>query len=536
MDSTLDLNPFSDDKHEIIEDFLPNMEEDGDTAVYNSYIEAAENSISTKTIFGEAHFTILGESDIKQLQEADINQVSTVLLISKFVACLLLHHYEWSVNKVIEAWIDNEERVRNAVGLLKQPQVNFSSSEIFMCGICFETLCGDKIRLAECGHPFCMICWMRYVDTKIDEGPYKCLTLRCPEPFCDAAMDGDMVHKLASESSMKRYDHFLFRSYVENNKKIKWCPAPACGNAVSFEADGYRKNFDVTCLCYHSFCWRCGEEAHRPVDCETAHQWITKNMSKSENADWLVAHTKPCPQCKKPIERNGGCKRIRCNCGFQFCWFCLGDWLASICCKCHTIQFQETSKEELKSKMSRGYFDRLFQRPSTDFNFIIEAWKQVIECKGVLKWCYTYGYYLPDDIKVKKDFFEYIQHKAEVTFEKLDQCVGMELEGHLNVKRKDDLNDFRLKVVQLTNVTKNYFDKLVKALEDGLADVHVNNNMRVKRKSTEIGETSNQRGTKRIITIDGLTDDDLWQCEACGHYNFAASPVCQDTNCRQYSD
>ncbi|KAJ1422078.1 Zinc finger, RING-type [Sesbania bispinosa] len=378
MDSTLDLNPFSDDKHEIIEDFLPNMEEDGDTAVYNSYIEAAENSISTKTIFGEAHFTILGESDIKQLQEADINQVSTVLLISKFVACLLLHHYEWSVNKVIEAWIDNEERVRNAVGLLKQPQVNFSSSEIFMCGICFETLCGDKIRSAECGHPFCMICWMRYVDTKIDEGPYKCLTLRCPEPFCGAAVDGDMVHKLASESSIKR--------------------------------------------------------------------------------------------------------------------------------------------------------------PSTDFNFIIEAWKEVIECRGVLKWCYTYGYYLPDDIKVKKDFFEYIQHKAEVTFEKLDQCVGMELEGHLNVKRKDDLNDFRLKVVQLTNVTKNYFDKLVKALEDGLADVHVNNNMRVKRKSTEIGETSNQRGTKRIMTIDGLTDDDLWQCEACGHYNSAASPVCQDTNCRQYSD
>ncbi|KAJ1405970.1 Zinc finger, CCHC-type [Sesbania bispinosa] len=91
----------------------------------------------------------------------------------------------------------------------------------------------NKYGSAGCGHPFCMICWMRYVDTKINEGPYKCLTLRCPEPFCGAAVDGDMVHKLASESSMK------------------------------------------------SFCWRCGEEAHRPVDCETAHQWITKNKSKS---------------------------------------------------------------------------------------------------------------------------------------------------------------------------------------------------------------------------------------------------------------
>ncbi|KAJ1422077.1 Zinc finger, RING/FYVE/PHD-type [Sesbania bispinosa] len=216
MDSTVDLNLFSDDNHEIIEDYLPNMEEKGETTVCSSYIETTKNLISIKTISMEKHFTVLDEFDIKRLQEADINQVSNVLVISRFVACLLLRHW-----------------------LLKQPQVNFSSSEIFMCGICFETLYGDKIRSVGCGHPFSMICWMRYVDTKIDEGPYKCLTLKCPKPSCGAAVDGDMVHKLASESSKKRYDQFLFRSYVENNKKIKWCPSPTCRYAVSFEADGY---------------------------------------------------------------------------------------------------------------------------------------------------------------------------------------------------------------------------------------------------------------------------------------------------------
>ncbi|KAJ1378141.1 Zinc finger, CCHC-type [Sesbania bispinosa] len=462
MGVTVDLNPFSDDKNEIIEDCLPNTEEEGDTSVYSSYIEAAEKSISTKTIFAEKNFTVLDESNIKRLQEADINQVSYVLCISKFSACLLLRHCEWSVTKVLETWIDNEERVRNAVGFLKQPQ----------------------IRSAGCGHPFCMICWMRYMDTKIDEGPYKCLTLRCPEPSCGAAVDGNMVHELTSESSKK------------------------------------------------SFCWRCGEEAHRPVDCETAHQWIRKNTSESEIVDWLVAHTKPCPQCKIPIERSAGSTHMMCNCGFQFCWLCLGDWFTFRPCKCHNNQFQETSKKELESEMSRGYFDR----PETDFNFIIEAWKQVIECRGILKWCYTYGYYLPDNIKVKKDFFEYIHHKAEVTFEKLDQCVGMELREYLNVERKDDFNDFCLKLVNLTNVTKNYFDKLVKALEDGLVDVHVNNDTSMKRKSSEIGKTSYRRGTKRIITIDGLAKNDLWQCEACGHYNSASSLVCQNTNCRQYFD
>ncbi|KAJ1397059.1 E3 ubiquitin-protein ligase [Sesbania bispinosa] len=138
--------------------------------------------------------------------------------------------------------------------------------------------------------------------------------------------------------------------------------------------------------------------------------------------------------------------------------------------------------------------------------------------------------------QVKKDFFEYIQHKAEVTFEKLDQCVGMELREYLNVERKDEFNEFSLKLVNLTNVTKNYLDKLVKALEDGLVDVHVNNDTSMKRKSSEISKTSYRRGTKRIVTIDGLAKNDLWQCEACGQYNSASSLVCQDINCRQYFD
>ncbi|KAJ1397058.1 putative E3 ubiquitin-protein ligase [Sesbania bispinosa] len=201
MDFTLDLNPLSDDKNEIIEDCLPNMEEEeGDTAVYSSYIEAAEKSISKKIIFAEKNFTVWDESNIKRLQEADINQVSYVLSISKFAACLLLRHCEWNVTKVLEAWIDNEERVRNAVGLLKQLQ--------------------------------------RYVDTKIDEGPFKCLTFRCPEPSCGAAVDGDMVHELASESSKKSTINFCSGLMLKTIRRLS----------------------GVLLLLV---------EAHGPVDCET---------------------------------------------------------------------------------------------------------------------------------------------------------------------------------------------------------------------------------------------------------------------------
>jgi len=31
---------------------------------------------------------------------------------------------------------------------------------------------------------------------------------------------------------------------------------------------------------------------------------------------------KRCPRCKKPIEKNGGCRHMTCICNYEFCWYC----------------------------------------------------------------------------------------------------------------------------------------------------------------------------------------------------------------------
>nr|CAD1829211.1 unnamed protein product [Ananas comosus var. bracteatus] len=67
------------------------------------------------------NYTILSEADTRQRQEEDISRVSTVLSISRSVACVLLRHYNWSVTKVHDEWFADEEKVRKAVGLLEQP-------------------------------------------------------------------------------------------------------------------------------------------------------------------------------------------------------------------------------------------------------------------------------------------------------------------------------------------------------------------------------------------------------------------------------
>ena len=110
---------------------------------------------------------------------------------------------------------------------------------------------------------------------------------------------------------------------------------------------------------------------------------------------------------------------------------------------------------------------------------------QIIECRRVLKWTYAYGYYLPEEEQTKKQFFEYLQGEAEAGLERLHHCAEEELK-HFVFKTQDsskNFGDFRRKLTGLTEATKTYFENLVKALENGLADVALSESSKSKTKS-----------------------------------------------------
>ncbi|GMN27634.1 hypothetical protein TIFTF001_041059 [Ficus carica] len=463
----------------------------------------------------ENNYIVLKDSDIQQRQDDDITRVSTVLSISQDASGILLRHFNWSVSKVHEAWFADEERVRKMVGLLEELVVWFPNARELTCGICFESFPRGRIKSAACGHPFCSACWAGYISTSINDGP-GCLLLRCPDPSCGAAVGQDMINSLASDEDKEKYSRYLHRSYIEDNKKTKWCPAPGCEYAVNFVGDN--ENYDVSCLCTYGFCWNCTEEAHRPVDCGTVAKWILKNSAESENMNWILANSKPCPKCKRPIEKNQGCMHMTCTppCKFEFCWLCLGAWAdhgertgGFYACNRYEAAKQEGAYDEAERRREMAknslerythYYERwasnqtsrqkaladLHQmqtvhmeklsetqsQPESQLKFITEAWQQIVECRRVLKWTYSYGYYLPEYEHAKRQFFEYLQGEAESGLERLHQCAEKELQQFLTADGPSkEFNDFRTKLAGLTRVTRNYFENLVRALENGLSDV-----------------------------------------------------------------
>eukprot|EP00258_Populus_trichocarpa_P028873 XP_024444892.1 probable E3 ubiquitin-protein ligase ARI7 isoform X3 [Populus trichocarpa] len=469
------------------------VNDDDDGPDYDFMAEAVDDP-DDLSFRSQQSYTVLKEEDIRQRQEDDITRVSTVLSISRVAASILLRHYNWSISKVHDAWFSDEDAVRISVGLLDKQVVQFSNARELTCGICFESFPRNKIVSASCGHPFCNTCWSGYISTTINDGP-GCLMLRCPDPCCRAAVGQDMINLLAPDEDKEKYSRYLLRSYVEGNRKTKWCPAPGCEYAVDFAAGS--GSFDVSCLCSHSFCWNCVEEAHRPVDCGTVEKWILKNSAESENMNWILANSKPCPKCKRPIEKNQGCMHMTCTppCKFEFCWLCLGAWSdhgertgGFYACNRYEAAKQEGAYDEserrremAKNSLERytHYYERwasnqlsrqkaladLHQMqtvhleklsdvhctPESQLKFITEAWLQIVECRRVLKWTYAYGFYLPEHEHAKRQFFEYLQGEAESGLERLHQCAEKELQQFLAADGPSkEFDEFRTKLAGLT--------------------------------------------------------------------------------------
>lgn len=68
-------------------------------------------------------------------------------------------------------------------------------------------------------------------------------------------------------------------------------------------------------------------EAHAPCGCKQWQEWqlriaevkpeeLKASCSGSEDAAnflWLVTNSKPCPNCKSPIQKNEGCNHMKCS-------------------------------------------------------------------------------------------------------------------------------------------------------------------------------------------------------------------------------
>ena len=213
--------------------------------------------------------------------------------------------------------------------------------------------CGDvteeTVVVFSCDHLICTDCFTDYCRSRLSDrqfllDPELGYTLGCPQG-CDHTELTTDHFRLLSASHWPRYLTFGAEEVVLQSGGVL-CPQPGCGAGIllqpSTEAEQHCRR--VGCAdCGFVFCRDCREGAHLgpclaspDSPSQTAH--LSGGQDRPVLARWTAVDpssvtirviSKPCPGCRTPTERDGGCMHMVCTkpgCGLNWCWVCQLEW------------------------------------------------------------------------------------------------------------------------------------------------------------------------------------------------------------------
>lgn len=150
-------------------------------------------------------FKVLSPADIQAQQDRQIEDVSAILGEPPESAAILLRHYRWNKERLIESYMDHPEDVLDSAGLgpnlVETPQTKVVPG--FVCEICFEDEADLQTYAMRCGHRYCVDCYQHYLSQKIrEEG--EAARIRCPREGCNRIVDSKSLELLVTSDLKER--------------------------------------------------------------------------------------------------------------------------------------------------------------------------------------------------------------------------------------------------------------------------------------------------------------------------------------------
>ncbi|KAI1894450.1 hypothetical protein AGOR_G00115940 [Albula goreensis] len=217
------------------------------------------------------------------------------------------------------------------------------------CIACTDVM--SPVLVSQCPerHVICLDCFHTYCVTRLNDrqfihDPELGYSLPCAAG-CTNSLIKEVHHfRALGEEQYERYQRYAAEECVLQMGGVL-CPAPGCGAGLLPEP-GQRR---IQCQqggglgCGFVFCLECKEEFHEgvcqmrsPPETGSGLQGYVVDEEAARRARWEQASkemieetTQPCPKCRVPIEKNGGCMHMVCpqsQCRFEWCWLCRVEW------------------------------------------------------------------------------------------------------------------------------------------------------------------------------------------------------------------
>lgn len=201
-------------------------------------------------------------------------------------------------------------------------------TEHFKCNICNDYYAAHHV--VECnkniGHRICQVCFAELAKYSEKLGDVVCPVVTCRSVFQEYVFDICLDQE--TKSRLLKQQHTFDRTIALHNnvERALYCK---CGYVAVIEKSAVGDG-TVKCVCGEKYCLKCGNYVHEASLCPPPPSTL-----RAETASWIKWHTKKCPSCSQPIEKNLGCNHMTCRqCKYNFCWLCLGPWSP----KCNCIK------------------------------------------------------------------------------------------------------------------------------------------------------------------------------------------------------
>ncbi|EXX57176.1 hypothetical protein GLOIN_2v1725015 [Rhizophagus irregularis DAOM 181602=DAOM 197198] len=190
------------------------------------------------------------------------------------------------------------------------------------CNICYS----DSPKFpspitSKCTHSVlaCTSCFEKHIESQIEKGILQ--NIKCLQ--CDEILDYHDIKRIVNNELFQRYDVALLRHTLRQMKDFRWCKRTNCGWGQIH--NGGDDAPIVTCkACGAKSCFTHDVPWHEDSSCSKFAEQLLRDTAA--NQAYYDRHTKNCPKCKMPIEKNDGCEHMTCFCGYEFCWLCLADY------------------------------------------------------------------------------------------------------------------------------------------------------------------------------------------------------------------
>merc|ERR1712137_457929 len=123
----------------------------------------------------------------------------------------------------------------------------------------------------------------------------------------------------SSSQLISRLLHLSFSSYITKHQdEFVNCFGPDCPQV--FRREAYQYDCDS---CRVVYCPTCSNRDKKAVPIHPGKS-CAEIVSQREVLDIQQLGGAPCPKCKSPILKNGGCYHMTCSvCSTHFCWGCM---------------------------------------------------------------------------------------------------------------------------------------------------------------------------------------------------------------------